>query len=95
MSLGLRDDRVGPFLLPLPLDGFGMPGCQAYHDVSITLMLGCTTTGPGTAQFSMQVPNVLSIGGLRTIAQAWVAEPTANAAGLVTSNALRVVFGTP
>lgn len=95
MSLGLRADMMGPFVLPMPLDGFGMPGCLVYHDISLALMLACTTTGPGTAQFSMPVPNVLSLGGLRTYAQAWVAEPTVNAGGVVTSNALLVVFGTP
>ncbi|MBK8098069.1 MAG: hypothetical protein IPK26_13240 [Planctomycetes bacterium] len=94
MSLGLRDDLVGPFMLPLPLDGFGLPGCWAYHDVAIGLMLPCASTGTSTAQFSMLVPSVASIAGTRVIAQAWVTEPAANAAGILTSNALRVVLGT-
>ncbi len=93
VSVGLSDSAFGPLALPLPLDGYGLPGCWLRQDAALTAHGHCTPTGANSASFSVAIPNVPVLSGLRLYLQGWVPDFTANQGGLVTSNGLRWVLG--
>jgi hypothetical protein len=76
--------------LPLDLASYGAPGCFLRVATDLpALLLGVA----GTAAYSLHVPNSLSLLGLRLHTQALVADPAANALGIVASDAAVAHFG--
>jgi hypothetical protein len=92
MTFGLSNVALGPFSLPLPLDGFGLTGCWLYHDLLVPFE-SCTPPVAGTAQYALLIPNDPTLVRLRLFCQAWADAPGANAAELIFSNALELVLG--
>jgi hypothetical protein len=92
MAVGLSMAAIGPLLLPLALDGFGMPGCWLYQDC-VDLAEPCTALSPGAARHSIVVANNVDLLGLRVYLQAWAPAPGTNQAGLIASNALELTVG--
>ena len=68
----------------------GMPGCKLY--VSWNLEIPLVNTN-GTADWAMALPNDVSLLGSVAYQQATVLDPTANATGVVFSNAGEVKVG--
>lgn len=75
---------------PIALDGLGMPGCTA--EVSIDAVLPLVGQD-NQAVWSLPIPNLRSLVGLRFYNQAVVLDPGVNALGLVTSDAAEGVVG--
>lgn len=73
---------AGP--LPASLDGLGAPGCILFVEI---LGYSIQSHTNGTGQFSYAIPNNPAAIGIPVANQAFVTDPTANAAGLITSNA--------
>jgi hypothetical protein len=92
MAVGLSNTSVGPFALPLALDGFGLTGCHLYHDC-IDFAEPCAPTGPGAARHSISVPNSTGLLGLRVYLQAWAPAPAVNPASQINSNAIELTVG--
>ncbi len=93
MSIGLNNSFSGPFPLPLPLDGYGLPGCSIYHDFAYTATDPCTMPNSATVLHTLQLPNLPPILGQHAYLQAWAFAPGDNPAGLLTSNAHDLVLG--
>ena len=92
VAFGLNDQYVGPFPLPLVLDGFGYLGCLLHHDAFLSLP--CTQqTAPSTAAYDLAIPNVPALLTSVMYLQAWSLAPGVNAGGAVLSNGLRIVIG--
>ena len=92
VSIGLSRSMFGPFLLPLPLDGFGFPGCSAYHDMALDSGQLCSPSG-GALRHSIFIPNIPALMNLPIYFQAMAVAPGANAGGVIVSNALELVLG--
>lgn len=74
MCLGWSNRIALQFALPLPMAGFGLPGCWLLQsDDAITLP--CLTTGATTARFSMAIPSHPTFVGLRFFVQPWAPAP--------------------
>jgi len=74
----------------LPLDGIGMPGCALRHLIDLPIVL---LEGDGTsASTSLELPDDPSLAGVRLYTTAFVADPSANPAGLILSNARMIVL---
>lgn len=92
VAFGLSDQYVGPFPLPLVLDGFGYLGCLLHHDAFLSVP--CTQqTSPSTAAYDLAIPNVPALLTERFYLQAWSLAPSVNTGGAVLSNGLRLVIG--
>jgi len=92
VALGTNNQYVGPFPLPLVLDGFGYLGCLLHHDAFLSVP--CTQqTSPSTAAYDLAIPNVPALLTERFYLQAWSLAPSVNAGGAVLSNGLRLVIG--
>lgn len=76
--------------LPLDLTPRGAPGCLLHVAVDVPAPL--VGTG-GTATFALGVPNSVSLVGERLYTQALVADPLANALGVVAGDAAVAIFG--
>jgi len=76
--------------LPLALDPFGFPGCQALLAPSMTFTL--TNTG-GSATWSIAIPFLPSFAGLQFYAQAGVTVVGFNPGGIVFSRGLHATVG--
>lgn len=88
--LGLSDrvSSVGP--LPLDLGLLGAPGCPLRVSPDATNFL----FGAGaTATWNLNLPNSPALLGLTFLSQGLVLDPAANPAGLVTSDAVRILIG--
>ena len=91
LMLGTSNTQFGTLPLPLPLDASGLTGCVLLQNLSINLREMPLQGGVGTTVLT--VPNDRNLLALRVYAQAIVGAPGANAAGLLTSGGLRIVFG--
>ena len=89
--LGFDRTQAGPFTLPLPLAGFGLPGCELLQSMDATLPTA--PQGPGISQVQWPVPNWASLLGLRLYLQAWAPAPGSNPTGLVLSNGVDWLLG--
>ncbi|MDO8348940.1 MAG: hypothetical protein Q7T30_01800, partial [Planctomycetota bacterium] len=90
-SFGLSRTLAGASVLPMPLDGNGMPGCWLVADLGFgTLPAAVVGTA---ATLPIPIPNALALVGLQVFSQGWAMAPGANGAGLVTSNGLRIRVG--
>ncbi len=92
VSFGVSDQWIGPFPLPLVLDGFGFVGCLLHHD-AITSQPCTLLPGGGVAQHALPIPNVPALLNSRLFLQAWSLAPGVNPGGVVLSNGLRIVIG--
>lgn len=92
VSLGWSRTALGQFPLPLTLAGYGMPGCSLLQS-SEAAAQPATITGPGTATYSLALPNWSGLLGLRVYLQGWAPAPGANPAGVIVSNGLEWQIG--
>jgi len=88
---GMSEDAYGTLALPASLHGIGMPGCVLH--VAIDVQVPAVAGGAGRASMSMVIPHEPALLGSRLFSQALVVELAANSAGLLTSDAARVVIG--
>lgn len=89
VGLGSRV-QWGAVPLPLPLGGYGMPGCTLFaggDDLRFVVPLGAT------AALSLAIPNLPFALGVEFDAQAAVLDPAANSAGLVVTGAGTMTIG--
>jgi hypothetical protein len=89
MALGFSNTHAGSVPLPLPLDGFGMPGCALLLDPFV-LAQPCASIGTGLLEHSLAIPNRPQLAGIEAYLQAWSPVPGANPAGIVVSNGVRL-----
>jgi hypothetical protein len=75
--------------LPLDLGLLGAPGCSGRVSPDATTVIA----GPGTAMWSLGIPNTASLLCTQFYTQALVLDPTANALGAVVSDAAAGVVG--
>jgi hypothetical protein len=87
VAIGWSRTMIGPFALPFPLAGYGMPGCDLLQSTEIS-MLPVTATGSGTATLSLPIPYFPALIGLHVYLQAWAYAPGANAGDLIVSNGI-------
>jgi hypothetical protein len=90
--LGSSRTAAGSFSLPFPLNGYGMPGCYLLQSMNLATH-PVQFTGPGTATYSLPLPNSVGLIGLHIYLQGWAIAPGANAAGLTVSNGVEWVIG--
>lgn len=93
MMVGFSRTSFGPFSLPLALDGYGLPGCNLLQDASVTAFAPCQANGTNLATFSISIPNLQALSGVRILLQGWVPYANANQGGLVLSNGLDLLVG--
>ena len=93
MSIGLSNTTLNGSPLPLSLSSYGLPGCFLYHDGAFGFAFPCASTGANTAQFTLNVPSSQVFVGMKVFMQAWAPEATANAGGLIGTNALEIKVG--
>ncbi|MEO6596175.1 MAG: hypothetical protein ABIP94_15615 [Planctomycetota bacterium] len=90
MAWGFSDTLWGTVPLPFDLASIGMPGCPLQLDpVNLDLLLGAS----GSALWSAAIPSSSTFMGAEFFTQGVSLDPTANAAGLVLSNAARACVG--
>ncbi|MBK8975776.1 MAG: hypothetical protein IPM29_07605 [Planctomycetes bacterium] len=86
-ALGFSDQLFnGTIALPFSLGFIGMPGCWLLTSSEVTESLTTHPT-PTSVSWSIPLPNVQSLLGVDFYQQAVVTDPTANALGVITSNA--------
>lgn len=90
LALGVSTSSWGGLRLPFDLAPLGAPGCIAYTSVQAVVVLAAVG---GEALWQQQVPAMASLLGQRVYAQVWANDAAANAAGLVTSNAIGYTIG--
>lgn len=88
--LGFSRTSWGTFALPLDLAVAGMPGCALLAAPDLLVPL---TAQNGSARWSFSLPMDTALIGARFFEQALVPEASANAAGLLASDALRATIG--
>ena len=85
LVIGLSDTVWGPFTLPLPLAGFGAPGC--FLRVSLDFPFLAVTGASGAASVSLPIPAGLA----GTVYSQWIVlDPAANALGFAFSEGRRI-----
>ena len=83
-------DQFGGLALPLPLAGFGMPGCTLFVSLDVVVpMVGAA----GLGSFTTTVPNVPPLLGGVFHNQCLVGAPGVNPANLIVSNAVTAWIG--
>jgi hypothetical protein len=90
LALGLSSTSWGAIALPASLASIGAPGCALAVSVDATLPMP-PVGGVPTA--TLPLPPVNAFAGLSLFAQALVADPAANAAGFVLSDAIAMQLG--
>lgn len=76
--------------LPMPLTGFGMPGCRSYTSADL---LAYAPASNGIATWSWNVPNLPTVVGTPFYLQGVTFDPGANQLGLAVSPAATMVIG--
>ena len=92
VDLGWSNTTTGIFALPLSLASFGLPGCLLQRSFD-SGSLPVTSTGVGTATFSVPLPNFRGLIGLRLYLQGWAIAPGYNPGGAIVSNGLAWLIG--
>ncbi|MCI0587174.1 MAG: hypothetical protein L0323_10075 [Planctomycetes bacterium] len=88
LVIGISDTAWGPFALPLPLAGFGAPGCSLR--VSLDIPFLGVTGASGEASAAFPIPAGLT----GTAYSQWiVSDPAANGLGLAFSDGRRIDIG--
>ncbi len=92
-AFGLSSAQFGAFVLPYPLDGYGMPNCWMVQDMSLVTAHAFAVTGTNAAS-NIPIPNDPGFVGMQMFGQGWAIAPGANLTGIVLSNGLRIRIGT-
>jgi hypothetical protein len=92
-GFGISSAQFGAFVLPYPLDSYGMPGCWLVQDMSMATTYPFAISGT-TAATGISLPNDPSYVGVQFYGQGWIVAPGANARNLLFSNGLRIRIGT-
>jgi hypothetical protein len=90
LVIGFSDRAWAGVPLPYSLRSVGMPGCDLWTSAELSGVMGLAG---GTARLRLPIPNQPGLLGLEFFQQSVVAEPGANRAGLIMSNATRSVVG--
>ncbi len=92
VAVGWNNQSFGPFALPVPLAGIGMPGCDLLQSADI---LGVSTSPltPSTLSFSLAIPNVPSLLGSHVYLQAYAFAPGVNPLQIIISNGIDWLIG--
>jgi len=90
--LGLSNQFLGAFPLPVPLAGFGMPGCDLWQSAEF-LGLGTSPLPPSSLEFSLVIPNVPGAVGFRCYLQSYAFAPGQNPMSIIVSNGIEWRFG--
>lgn len=90
LLLGVSDTAWGALPLPQLLDAYELPGCTAYTSADVSIPLGNLA---GTAVWTINIPNEVSLVGLTLFAQGLVPDGAANAFGATLSNAAEIRLG--
>ena len=69
-----------------------MPGCSLLQSTE-SGSLPAVFNGPGTAIYSLALPNWAALIGLPVYLQAWASAPGANTANVIVSNGVEWVIG--
>jgi hypothetical protein len=88
--LGTSDQQWNGQPLPLDLSSVGMPGCRLLASADATLF---AVTAAGGATCTLSIPSATAFAGLRFFAQGFALDPSANALGVVASDAGAGVLG--
>lgn len=75
---------------PVPLGGFGMPGCDLLVPIDVAEF---RPAAAGAAEWTVVIPNVQALAAAVLRQQAFVFDVAANALGLTSSNAIRATLG--
>lgn len=94
MSVGLSNTTINGSPLPLSLTSYGLPSCFLYHDGAFGFAFPCASAGANAALFTLNIPSSQIFVGMKVFLQAWAPDATANAGGLVGTNALEIRVGT-
>jgi hypothetical protein len=92
VCLGWSNTTTGLFPLPLSLASFGLPGCLLQQSAEGG-SLPVTSTGVGTATFSVPIPNNTDLLAARLYLQGWAIAPGYNPGGAIVSNGLEWLIG--
>jgi len=84
-SIGLGHTSFGSQSLPMALDGVGMPGCWLVQSSDIGQL---SIQPPGSATYSLSIPNISALVGVDLYLQGFAAAPGANPAGAIASNGI-------
>lgn len=90
LALGLSDTNYWHLMLPAELSSFGMPNCWMHSSI---VDAHAMSTGGGSSRWSMAIPFVPALAGLRVLQQGYVHDPLHNQRGFVTTNAVSLVLG--
>lgn len=90
VAMGFSATTFGGQALPLPLGGYGMPGCDLLVAPEAAVVL--VGTG-GSATWSLPLPAAAALLRVSFWNQGFAFDPAANAAGLTASNAVRTTIG--
>ena len=93
MSIGLSNTTINGSPLPMSLGSYGLPGCFLYHDGAFGFAFPCASLSSNTAQFTLNVPSSQVFVGMKVFLQAWAPDASANAGGLIGTNALEIKIG--
>ena len=91
IAFGWSRTSLGSFSLPLPLDGYGLPGCLLLQSSDVKAQMVQTSTT--TATFGLSIPNWAGLAGLTLYCQSWAFSPGYNPGNTVVSNAVELGFG--
>lgn len=91
VAIGWSNSAFGLFPLPLTLAGYGMPGCELLQ--SSEFNVPAAITGPGTAAFSLPLPNWYGLIGLHLFLQGWAVAPGVNPGNTIVSNGVEWAIG--
>jgi len=91
-AVGLSLQQFGGLVLPLPLDGYGIPGCWLLQDASEASALPFLLSAQGAAA-GIAIPSGAGFVGVQFYVQGWVVVPGSNAVGVLFSNGLRLRIG--
>lgn len=91
IAFGWSRQALGAFTLPLPLDGYGLPGCQLLQ--SFDALDGMLPTGATSSIYQFAIPNWSGLAGLTIYCQSWTLMPAVNSSGAVVSNGVELGFG--
>jgi len=93
VAWGLSNQFLGTTPLPISLAPAGFTGCTLWHSAEGDLAMGCTATGPSTAQHTFPIPVHPVLVSLHVYLLAWTFAPGYNPIGLATSNAVDLFLG--